>query len=75
MLVKAIGLTNIDYPQGNQQWLGEKIRQFKDVDVSVAVATDAGLITPIVHKVNEISLTSIAKKTKELIKKARSNKL
>lgn len=71
MLVKAIGLTNIDIPEGNQQWNGKTIRQFKDVDVSVAVATEQGLITPIVTKANEKTLTQIATKTKELITKAR----
>jgi len=41
------------------------------VDVSVAVATEQGLITPIVTKANEKTLTQIATKTKELITKAR----
>ena len=39
-----------DYPTVNVQWNGTSIRKFKHADVSVAVAIDGGLITPIVHR-------------------------
>lgn len=45
------------------------------MDVSFAVATDAGLITPIVKLANEKSLGQIALETKALIEKAKTNKL
>jgi len=75
MLIKAIGLANIDVPEANSQFLGDKIRKYDNVDVSVAVATESGLITPIVTDVTNKSLTTIASNTKDLITKARESKL
>ena len=75
MLVKAIGLACVEVPETNSHWLGDSIRQFDNVDVSVAVATDTGLITPIVTNANNRTLGSIAQRTQELITKAREGTL
>lgn len=45
------------------------------VDISVAVATPAGLITPIVFKADTLGVSQIGAKVRELAKKARANKL
>ena len=60
-----------DYPGVNAQWHGSVIKKFKYSDVSVAVATDGGLITPIVFRAQSLGLLEIAKKTKDLAKRAR----
>lgn len=39
-----------DYPVVNSQWHGNVVKKFKHSDVSVAVATEGGLITPIVFR-------------------------
>ncbi len=44
-------------------------------DISVAVATDAGLITPIVHSADLLGLEGISEKVRELADKAKQNKL
>lgn len=49
--------------------------RFKNVDVSVAVSTDKGLITPIVFEANNKGLAEISKNIKELAAKARDGKL
>ena len=51
------------------------IRQYKNVDISVAVATPVGLMTPIVKNVEATGLQSISSQIKELAKKARDGKL
>lgn len=51
------------------------LRQYKNVDVSVAVSTDKGLITPIVWEVNNKGVVQISKAVKELAAKARDGKL
>lgn len=51
--------------------MGNSIRQFKYADISVAVATDAGLITPIVFRADTLGLINIAKRTKDVAKRAR----
>ncbi|KAF8756156.1 Acetyltransferase component of pyruvate dehydrogenase complex [Rhizoctonia solani] len=50
-IVKAVALAMQDVPEVNSAWLGDKIRQHNVVDISVAVATPTGLITPIVKNV------------------------
>ncbi|OTA88875.1 hypothetical protein M434DRAFT_398890 [Hypoxylon sp. CO27-5] len=74
-LIKAIAVASKKVPAANSSWTGDAIRQYNTVDVSVAVATPNGLITPIVTGVEARGLESISAKVKELAKKARENKL
>ncbi|KAM7213171.1 2-oxoacid dehydrogenases acyltransferase domain containing protein [Rhypophila decipiens] len=74
-LIKAIAVASKKVPTVNSSWRDGVIRQFKTVDVSVAVATPNGLITPIVTGVEGRGLESISAAVKELAKKARDNKL
>ncbi|KAI1329530.1 pyruvate dehydrogenase complex dihydrolipoamide acetyltransferase [Xylariaceae sp. FL0255] len=74
-LIKAIAIASKKVPAVNSSWQGDAIRQFNNVDVSVAVATPTGLITPIVTNVEGRGLESISSAVKELAKKARDNKL
>ncbi|GAW23825.1 hypothetical protein ANO14919_134020 [Xylariales sp. No.14919] len=74
-LIKAIAVASKKVPAVNSSWQGDSIRQYDNVDVSVAVATPTGLITPIVTNVEGRGLESISSTVKELAKKARDNKL
>jgi len=74
-LIKAMGVACKKVPQVNSSWRGDVIRQFDTVDVSVAVATPNGLITPIVKGVEGRGLESISAAVKALAKRARENKL
>jgi pyruvate dehydrogenase E2 component (dihydrolipoamide acetyltransferase) len=74
-LIKAIGVASKKVPAVNSSWQGDSIRQYSTVDVSVAVATPNGLITPIVRGVEGKGLEGISSAVKELAKKARDNKL
>ncbi|KAF9787134.1 dihydrolipoamide acetyltransferase [Thelephora terrestris] len=74
-IVKAVGLALADVPEANTSWMGEYIRQWKKADISIAVATPTGLITPIVTDVGSKGLTTISADTKALAKKARDGKL
>ncbi|KAH7022366.1 2-oxoacid dehydrogenases acyltransferase-domain-containing protein [Ilyonectria destructans] len=74
-LIKAMAVASRKVPQVNSSWREDSIRQFNSVDVSVAVSTPTGLITPIVTGVEGRGLESISGKVKELAKKARDNKL
>lgn len=77
LFVKAIAVANVKVPQVNSQWLEAEgvIRQFTNVDVSVAVATPTGLITPVVKGANLKGLAEISKEIKALGKKAKDGKL
>ncbi|CAK85213.1 unnamed protein product (macronuclear) [Paramecium tetraurelia] len=74
-IIKASALALKDIPQANSQWHGTYIRKFANADISIAVATDAGLITPIVFNAGSKGLGTIASTVKELADKAKANKL
>lgn len=74
-IVKAVACALSDVPEANSAWLGEVIRTYKKADISVAVATPTGLITPIVKDAGGKGLASISAETKALAKKARDGKL
>ncbi|KZV93763.1 dihydrolipoamide acetyltransferase [Exidia glandulosa HHB12029] len=74
-VVKATALALAEVPEANTAWLGETIRQYKKADISVAVATANGLITPIIKDAGGKGLASISSEAKALAKKARDGKL
>ncbi|PIK50995.1 putative pyruvate dehydrogenase protein X component [Apostichopus japonicus] len=74
-IIKAVAVTLKQMPEVNAKWKDEKIELLKEVDISVAVATENGLITPIVRDAPHLGLSSISDKVRELAVKARSGKL
>lgn len=78
-LVKACASALLKVPAVNSSWREESgqvvIRQHNTVDISVAVATPVGLITPVVKNVQGLGLSSISNQIKDLGKRARDNKL
>ena len=56
-------------------WTEEAILQFDDVDVSVAVSTPTGLITPIIRKADQKGLSTISNEMKDLASRAKAGKL
>jgi len=74
-IVKATACALSDVPEANSAWLGEVIRQYKNADISIAVATPTGLITPIIKDAGSKGLATISSSSKALAKKARDGKL
>lgn len=74
-LIKAMGIASKKVPTVNSSWQDGYIRQYNTVDVSVAVATPVGLITPIVKAVDTKGLEAISNSVKELAKRGRDGKL
>ncbi|KAG7160067.1 dihydrolipoyllysine-residue acetyltransferase component of pyruvate dehydrogenase complex, mitochondrial-like isoform X1 [Homarus americanus] len=74
-IIKASALACKKVPEANSSWLDTVIRHYNNVDVSVAVSTDRGLITPIVFKAEQKGLATIATDVKALAGKAREGKL
>ena len=62
-------------PECNVSWTNESTKFFKSSDISVAVAIDGGLITPIVRNVEEKGIHKISSEIKELVEKARNGTL
>lgn len=74
-LIKAASVACKKVPTVNSSWRDGFIRQFSNVDISVAVATPTGLVTPIVKSVETLGLASISALVKDLGKRARDGKL
>lgn len=74
-IIRASALALKKLPAANAIWGGDKILQYKDIDISVAVAIDGGLITPVVKAADQKGLASISGEMKELAGKAREGKL
>ncbi|XP_074783517.1 dihydrolipoyllysine-residue acetyltransferase component of pyruvate dehydrogenase complex, mitochondrial [Athene noctua] len=74
-IIKASALACLKVPEANSSWMDTVIRQNHVVDVSVAVSTPAGLITPIVFNAHIKGLASISKDVVSLATKAREGKL
>nr|DBA17545.1 TPA: hypothetical protein GDO54_002972 [Pyxicephalus adspersus] len=62
-------------PEVNVTWNGEGPSQLESIDISIAVATDRGLITPIIRQASNKGIQEIAETAKVLAQKARSGKL
>mgnify|MGYP003952950257 CR=1 FL=1 len=75
LIVKAIGLAIKKNPNTNAYWQNDKIYQLHDIDVSVAVAIDEGLITPIIKNADSKGLNAISNEIRELAKLAKTNSL
>lgn len=74
-VVKACANALKAYPAANVAWTDDAVLQFKHSDVSVAVATDDGLITPIVKHAETKGLKQISAEVKDLAGRAREGKL
>ncbi|MBS0476993.1 MAG: pyruvate dehydrogenase complex dihydrolipoamide acetyltransferase [Proteobacteria bacterium] len=75
MLVKALALALADVPEANVQFAGDELYQFQRVDISMAVAIDGGLVTPVITDAANLRLSAIAARSKALAAKARDGKL
>jgi pyruvate dehydrogenase E2 component (dihydrolipoamide acetyltransferase) len=65
----------LDQPQMNAHFIEEAITVYKEINIGLAVATDAGLMVPVIHNVHAKSLQGIAENRKEIVAKSRSGSL
>ncbi|MBN1862362.1 MAG: 2-oxo acid dehydrogenase subunit E2 [Dehalococcoidales bacterium] len=75
LMVAAVAKLLRDYPQVNASLMGNEIIQWQDINVSVAVALDEGLIVPVVRHADRKSLVEISKEVRSLAKRAREGAL
>jgi pyruvate dehydrogenase E2 component (dihydrolipoamide acetyltransferase) len=74
-VIKACAMALKAYPAANTSWTDEAILQYENADISVAVSTPNGLITPIVKAAEGKGLRQISDEVKDLAKRARDGKL
>tara|TARA_B100001059_G_scaffold46586_3_gene39447 strand:+ start:6298 stop:7593 length:1296 start_codon:yes stop_codon:yes gene_type:complete len=74
-VVKALINASVTVPEANASFNGDHIVQFAHVGISVAIAVDDGLVTPVVKNAEQKSLLAISKEIKEMAVRAHDKKL
>lgn len=74
-VIRACALALKDVPAANSSWTDDAILQFNNVDISIAVATPKGLITPVINRADTLDLAAISTQVKDLATRARAGKL
>jgi pyruvate dehydrogenase E2 component (dihydrolipoamide acetyltransferase) len=75
LLIKALAMALIEVPTANVSFAGDHMIKYSRADISVAVATEGGLITPIIVGADTKSVSTIAKEMQDLAGRAREGKL
>ena len=75
IVLKAVATALAQHPEVNAHWLGDKIRYHNRVHLGMAVATDDGLIVPVIFDADQKRMSEISAEAKGLAKKARERKL
>lgn len=73
--VKAVAQALKEFPEINSTWAGDKIIQKRDINISIAVATEDSLFVPVIKHADEKTIKGIAREITELAGKVRSGKL
>jgi len=75
ILLKAVATALAQHPEVNAHWLGDRIRYYNRVHLGMAVATNDGLIVPVIFDADQKRMRDISAEAKELAKRARERKL
>ena len=75
LIIKAAAVALRRVPQVNASWMGTEIHYHQVVDISVAVAIDEGLMTPVLRDADQKGIAEIADEVRELAARAREKKL
>jgi pyruvate dehydrogenase E2 component (dihydrolipoamide acetyltransferase) len=75
IVLKSVATALSQHPEVNAHWLGDKIRYHHRVHLGMAVATDDGLIVPVIFDADQKRMSEISREAKELAKRARERKL
>ena len=75
LLIKLVSITLKEHPRINASWIDNKIVKNSEINVGLAVDFDGGLIVPVIHKTDELSLGEITNRRKDLITRTQAGKL
>jgi len=75
IIIKAVALALRQHPACNAWWLDDRIRYWRDIHVSMAVAVEDGLITPVIRHTDQKSLREIGTEARDLAGRARDRRL
>jgi pyruvate dehydrogenase E2 component (dihydrolipoamide acetyltransferase) len=74
-VIAAVAAAFGDVPEANVTWSDDGLMTYRSVDISIAVATDGGLVTPVLRGVEGMRLSAIARESAALAQRARERRL
>lgn len=74
-LIRAMAVAHQQVPDANVIWTDAAVRRFDHVDISVAIASDRGLVTPVLRSVETSSISSISAQVRGFVEQANAGKL
>ncbi len=75
LLVKIIAAALLEHPRVNASWADGTIRQNEEINVGLATAIEDGLIVPVIHRADALSIGEIAARRKDIVERAGAGKL
>jgi pyruvate dehydrogenase E2 component (dihydrolipoamide acetyltransferase) len=75
LLVAAVARTLVRHPEMNASWIDGSVQNNPEINISVAVAVESGVVAPVIHKANRLSLGEIASLRHQLSQRARAGRL
>ena len=71
----AVAATLTDFPKLNARWHGDELHRYRRVNLGIAVATERGLVVPVVRNARDLSVAGIARRIDDLVMRAHTGKL
>lgn len=74
LLIRALALVLPRHPRANASWVDGSVEIHADINIGIAVAVEDGLVAPVIHRCQNMSLQDIARATQGLVEKAQAGK-
>lgn len=71
----AVAATLTDFPALNARWHGDELRRYRRVNLGIAIATERGLVVPVVPNARDLSVAGLARRIDDLVARAHAGAL
>ena len=75
LVAKAVIEALCEHPAANSRWAGDRLLQQSSVHLSIAVASEHGLMVPVIHSAESLGVTDLASAIRSVVQKARAGRL
>lgn len=75
LVLKAVAVAHVEVPDANVVWTEEHMLQPHSVDIAVAIASEKGLVTPVLRSVEHMSLGTLSNQVRSFVKRANEGEL
>ena len=75
LVIRAVAAAHVRVPEANVIWTEDHLRRFESVDIAVAIASDRGLVTPVLRSVEKATPSAIASQVRAYVQQANDGKL